>query len=194
MGPTRSREVVDQLLAHPLLDGGQVLGDSEVVLVSLLGGPDLAMAEVNRVMGEIKARCAHAQLIMGAALHDAFRERLAVMIIAAREAAAQSNLEGVRRGETEQLDTQLLDRFTTVRPSSRFVPPPPLLPPEKVQQMLARQGRAGARLRKLSSKMRQGQLPLEIVSKGRFDKSEPTIHKGEDLDVPTYIRRGVCLN
>jgi cell division protein FtsZ len=42
--------------------------------------------------------------------------------------------------------------------------------------------------------MRQGQLQLEIVSKGRFDKSEPTIHRGEDLDVPTYIRRGVPLN
>jgi hypothetical protein len=42
--------------------------------------------------------------------------------------------------------------------------------------------------------MRQGDLPLDIVSKGRFDKSEPTIHRGEDLDVPTYIRRGICLN
>jgi hypothetical protein len=37
-------------------------------------------------------------------------------------------------------------------------------------------------------------LPLEIVSKGRFEKSEPTIYHGEDLDVPTYIRRGVPLN
>jgi cell division protein FtsZ len=42
--------------------------------------------------------------------------------------------------------------------------------------------------------MRQAQLPLEIISKGRFDKSEPTIHMGEDLDVPTYIRRGISLN
>ena len=37
-------------------------------------------------------------------------------------------------------------------------------------------------------------LPLEIVSKGRFEKSEPTIYHGEDLDVPTYIRRGVPFN
>ena len=44
------------------------------------------------------------------------------------------------------------------------------------------------------SEMRQAQLPLAIISKGRFDKSEPTIHKGEDLDIPTYIRRGVALN
>jgi cell division protein FtsZ len=48
--------------------------------------------------------------------------------------------------------------------------------------------------RKKQTKMRQGQLPLEIISKGRFDKSEPTIHRGEDLDVPTYIRRGISLN
>jgi hypothetical protein len=36
-------------------------------------------------------------------------------------------------------------------------------------------------------------LPLDIISRGRFDKSEPTIYKGEDLDVPTYIRRGIPL-
>jgi hypothetical protein len=27
-----------------------------------------------------------------------------------------------------------------------------------------------------------------------FDKTEATIHNGEDLDIPTYIRRGVSLN
>jgi hypothetical protein len=46
----------------------------------------------------------------------------------------------------------------------------------------------------LPSGLSGGQLPLEIISKGRFDKSEPTIHKGADLDVPTSIRRGVSLN
>jgi cell division protein FtsZ len=43
-------------------------------------------------------------------------------------------------------------------------------------------------------RMRQGQLELDMINKGRFEKSEPTIHKGEDLDVPTFIRRGVVLN
>ena len=63
---------------------------------------------------------------------------------------------------------------------------------DEVQQLLAQQ--TGKPFRPPKSKMRQGMLPLEIVSKGRFDKSEPTIHHGEDLDVPTYIRRGVPLN
>jgi hypothetical protein len=37
-------------------------------------------------------------------------------------------------------------------------------------------------------------LPLEIVSKGRFENSKPTIHGGQDLDLPTYLRRNVPLN
>ena len=52
----------------------------------------------------------------------------------------------------------------------------------------------GARGKRKLPRMKQGQLPLEIVSKGRFAKSEPTIHQGQDLDVPTYIRRNMPLN
>jgi cell division protein FtsZ len=63
-----------------------------------------------------------------------------------------------------------------------------------MEQLLNRQNGGSRPRRGGGSKLKQTQLPLEIVSKGRFDKSEPTIHKGEDLDVPTYIRRGVALN
>jgi len=195
VGPTRSREVMDKLLAHPMLDGGQVLGESEAVLVSLIGGPDLTMAEVNRVMEQVNRQCEQAQVIMGAAIDEAFKDRLAVTVIAARtQAEPEAADEPEAVGSGEGLDEQLLPRSSTRRPGSRFVPPAPALPPDQVRQLLARQGRGGARQRKSSPRMRQSQLPLEIVSKGRFDKSEPTIHKGEDLDVPTYIRRGVPLN
>ena len=53
---------------------------------------------------------------------------------------------------------------------------------------------ARTRTRRGGSKAVQTQLPLTIISKGRFDKSEPTLHRGEDLDVPTFIRRGIALN
>ena len=194
MGPTRSREVMDKLLAHPMLDGGQMLGESEAVLVSLIGGPDLTMAEVNRVMEQVSRQCEHAQVIMGAAIDDTFTERLAVALVAARRNPEPEAEEIATAGSGEELGQQLLPRSTTMRPGSRFVPPAPTLPPDQLQQLLVKQSRGGSRQRKSSPKLRQTQLPLEIVSKGRFDKSEPTIHKGEDLDVPTYIRRGVALN
>jgi cell division protein FtsZ len=194
MGPTRSREVIDKLLAHPMLEGGQLLGESEAVLVSLTGGPDLTMAEINRVMEQINRHCEHANVIMGAAVEESFRDRLAVTLIAARKNADAADDEPASAPSAEQLDAQLLNPAATAHPGSRFVPPPPTLPPDQLQQMFARQGGRGSRGRKASPKMLQSQLPLEIISKGRFDKSEPTIHKGEDLDVPTYIRRGVALN
>jgi cell division protein FtsZ len=192
-GATRSREVVDKLLSHPMLDGGKMLAESETVLVSLMSGPDLTMVEVNRVMEEINRRCEHAQVIMGAALDENFRERLAVTLIAARKDPERAQRLSRERPGDEELETQLLSRAAAPRPGSRFVPPPPAMPADQMEQMLNRQN-GGGRPKRGSSKMRQSQLPLEIVSKGRFDKSEPTIHKGEDLDVPTYIRRGVALN
>jgi cell division protein FtsZ len=197
-GATRSREVMDKLFAHPMLDGGKTLAESDAVLVSLTGGPDLTMAEVHRVMEHINGKCERAQVVMGAAIDEAFRERLAITLIAVRRGDA--HVDKVESPEQEpahsdarssdDLSTHLLNQENGARPHSRFVAPAPSLPQEKMEQLAARQTRS----RKNPSKMRQGQLPLEIISKGRFDKSEPTIHKGEDLDVPTYIRRGVALN
>jgi cell division protein FtsZ len=193
IGATRSREAMDKLLAHPMLDGGQLLAESDAVLVSLIGGPDLTMTEVNRVMGEIQGRCDGAHVMMGAAIDEKFCERLAITVIVARKGEAPEENERVRM-KPEELETQLLSRTGTAKPKSRLVPPAPELSPDKVEQLLSKQRPAGTRGRKTSAKMRQGQLPLEIISKGRFDKSEPTIHMGEDLDVPTYIRRGISLN
>jgi cell division protein FtsZ len=38
--------------------------------------------------------------------------------------------------------------------------------------------------------VKQEVLQFEPVSRGRFEKSEPTIVEGHDLDVPTVLRKG----
>jgi cell division protein FtsZ len=38
------------------------------------------------------------------------------------------------------------------------------------------------------AKAKQETLQFESTTRGRFDKSEPTIVEGEDLDVPTFLR------
>jgi cell division protein FtsZ len=40
----------------------------------------------------------------------------------------------------------------------------------------------------------QETMQFEPVSRGRFEKSEPTIIDGQDLDVPTFLRKGVPKN
>ena len=202
-GDNRAQQALEQLLTHPLLESGQVLGDADTVLVSIVGGKDLGMGEVNRLMEQINRHCENAHMIMGAAIDEKYSNRLAVTLVASRRAtetpepaAPQRRMQipgdraaGEKALSAADFDTEMINRSATARPASRFVAPPPELTDARAEQMLGKQGR-----RRKSKPMRQGQLPLEIISKGRFEKSEPTIHHGEDLDVPTYIRRGVALN
>jgi cell division protein FtsZ len=46
-----------------------------------------------------------------------------------------------------------------------------------------------ARSAATAARERQEQMQFEPVNRGRFEKSEPTIIDGQDLDVPTFMRR-----
>jgi cell division protein FtsZ len=177
------------------------LAEAETLLVSLLGGPDLTMADVNRVMSDLNEHCPKSRIIMGAAVDESFRDRLAVTIIAtgrpplvaAKPAPTKTGKAGTPAA-MPGFETELLHPTKPERPSSRHVPPAPELSLEQREQILAQQTGKRGPVRKPGPRMKQSTLPLDIVNKGRFDKSEPTIHRGEDLDLPTYVRRGVALN
>ncbi len=220
-GDNRARDVVAKILANPLLDQGKALTEANTILVSLVGGSDMTMADVNRVMEGLTRETDTGQIIMGAAIDPAFQGSLGLTLVVTRTAPSLKELEadgseqesaGIESGQvpsagenrlsgpvpTEcatppEIETAFFEDNSTPRPPSRFVPPAPQLTPQKKAEMLTQQGRSSP-TRKVVSKFKQQQLPLEIVSRGRFEKSEPTIHRGEDLDVPTYVRRGVALN
>ena len=201
-GDNRSHEVIEKLLTHPFLECGQTLAEADAVLVSLAGGPDLTMAEVNRVMEKINRQCENAHIIMGAGIHESYTGRLSVTLVASRpkardeRRASRASSAGQKEAAeaTQNQEHEIYNPTPAPRPASRYVPPAPTLSAQQTEQLLTTQHSGGSRSRKKAGAMRQSTLPLEIVSKGRFEKSEPTIHQGEDLDVPTYIRRGVALN
>ncbi len=182
-GPARSRDAVEKLLKHPLLDDGRALGDADAVLVSVTGGKDLTMAEVGRVMEQIGRHCDRAQIIMGAAIDATMKNSLSVILIAAKNSAPKTEKTAAPENP-ESVNMGISQRRSSDAPAGA-----PLTLDQR-EQTISRHSRA----RRDKSKMLQTQLPLAIVSKGRFDKSEPTIFRGEDLDIPTYIRKGVPLN
>ena len=205
-GASRGRDVVEKLLASPLLERGQSLIEADDVLVSILGGPDLTLTEIHNVMDQIRRHAEHAHLIMGAAVDEEFTDRLAVTLIASSGADGLISRISSHRGEIQgaapeassgpaplELHRHLLNPDDTARPRSRFVAPAPDMSEEQKQELLAQQ-RSGPGHSRRSPRWSQGQLPLEIISRGRFEKSEPTLYRGQDLDVPTYVRRGVALN
>lgn len=201
-GDGRAREVVEKLLANPLLESGQMLAEADALLISIVGGPDLVMAEVNRVMEQFNRLAENAQVVMGAAVTPEMTGLLKVTAIASRKAEsakeppAESKPNALMPEPGGELGAAFFDSSSPQRPPSRFVAPAPELTPDRAEELLSKSATNGGRSRsgKAATRWRQGQLPLEVVSKGRFEKVEPTIHEGEDLDVPTYIRRGIPLN
>jgi len=173
-GENRATEVINKLLAHPLIENGHGLAETAGALVSIAAS-NLTMNEVTRIMEQITRHCEQAHVIMGASIDESFGDRLSVTLVASRRESA-ANEEPPAHSRME------------VPSNARFTNP---APPPAVQLP---NGHGHGRGRKSSSRLRQTQLPLEILSKGRFEKSEPTLHQGQDLDVPTYIRRGVALN
>jgi cell division protein FtsZ len=75
-------------------------------------------------------------------------------------------------------------------------PPPPVDPaPNKPEPIVSPPHKTPVKEAKLSTEKsvqaKQEVLQFEAVTRGRFEKSEPTIVEGEDLDVPTYLRKNI---
>ena len=90
-------------------------------------------------------------------------------------------------------------------PPQKIVAPTPVQPVEQpIEQVFAQEGERSQRVPKPDPKpkppptkkpeAKQETLQFEPVSRGRFEKSEPTIIDGQDLDVPTFLRKGVPKN
>jgi len=192
----RAGAVVEELLAHPRLQNGKLLGEAETVAVSLLGAQDLRMADVNHVMQELGRHWHGTSQLMSASVGSEAQGPLGALLLVVTQEAAQaaSRLTAPHGGtkplsESSAFDTHYLSATGEGQATPRFSTSPPA-----TSTASASRPRGGRNRGNNASRLRQGQLPLDIANKGRFEKSEPTIHKGEDLDVPTFIRRGVVLN
>jgi cell division protein FtsZ len=179
-GENRARAAAEQLVVHPLTDNGALLAEATTVVVSIVAGPGFSMAEVHDVMERVSRAAESAHIVMAATIDECLGETLTITLIGARGEVvdgAPSRLAGLLASEATKSVPLAAD--TSKVPGATEA--------EKSAPVQPSRGRKPGR-------MRQGQLPLEIVSRGRFEKSEPTIRHGQDLDVPTYIRRGVALN
>lgn len=210
-GAHRAKEVVEKLFANPLLDGGEALSEADALLVSLMGGPSLTMAEVNRVMDQINRQCESAHLIMGAAIEEALGDRLTVTLVASRRPSPAAVVPPPADSGTSESapvprmasDFDLLGTAIASKPVTRTegVAPAPQRSPVAVavaepESLIAPPAVAVSRTWRPRKKAKavHPELGLETVTTGPFQNSEPTRHHGVNLDVPTFVRRGMPMN
>ncbi|MEI8292901.1 MAG: cell division protein FtsZ [bacterium] len=173
-GGNRAHEALEQALRSPLLDHGRLVHDAEKVLVHLSGPRSLTFAEVAAIMQEISKNTSPAALL-----------HLGVGVVRDDSAPLVITLIGQtgRVGRLEPSTPVVVPATTSATASALFpedtitsTPPAPQTP-------------AAGQLKTSAPKIKQEDLPLEPIARGRFEKVEPTIVEGEDLDVPTFLRR-----
>jgi cell division protein FtsZ len=214
----RAHDALTQALKNPLMDRGRILADAARVLVQVAGGPGMTLSEVEILMQELGRHVnEQTQILFGAAVDGRLGDRLSVTIISSLTAdedlipqPAQS-VQGSASTmppvwEQSQEIPPNIDVEPEPMPMEAFQPaetipidePPPVEPvlnkPEPIVSTLhttpapVKQDKPST---EKSVQAKQEVLQFEPVTRGRFEKSEPTIVEGEDLDVPTYLRKNI---
>ncbi len=204
-GPERAQLALEGLLAHPLLAKGETLRRAEAVLVNFSADGSLGMGETRRIMDELIRLSDGARVVVGASLNETAGETLKVTVIAStRQLVLHESREDPPAGRPPasmpapiplvMRDLPAAEAAVEAGPArtSRFLTPPaPELTPELTESLFGQQVGKGRGGRK---KPQQSQLPFEVITKGRFEKCEPTVRRGNNLDQPTFLRRGITLN
>lgn len=173
-GGNRAHEALEQALRSPLLDRGRLLHEAKKVLVHLSGPRSLTFAEVAAIMQEISKNTSPTSLLhLGVSVS---RDESAPLIVTLIGHCGTST------------DTEKAAPLPTAEPLRSN---PPALFAEEVSPSRPPTPTASEQpaSKASSPKVKQEDLPLEPIARGRFEKVEPTIVEGEDLDVPTFLRR-----
>jgi cell division protein FtsZ len=165
-GPDKARQATQALLASPLLEHGNVIAQSDAFLLNILGGPDLALLDVQQVMSQIQQVARRdAKIFMGATVDEDWKGRLMVTVLAAEHWVAATPL----------------------------IKKPIVAPPLPEEEMVVASTLPSNSAAQSDVVPAQKELVFEARDRGRFDRVEPTLYQGEDLDVPTFVRRGIKI-
>jgi cell division protein FtsZ len=197
-GANRLHEALEKALKSPLLTlpgKGSALKESPMILLLLRGAKDISFAEVQSVVGEIERIAGeNCQIKVGVHSDGSPGSVLEVHLLASSGGVVRKPArehEPVVSRETENPDKSVVGlpgAGAVSHSSGQGGDEGTLFPvPTKV---FTKTGKKSV----TASKQTQGTLDLDTVQRGRFDKSEPTIVAGEDLDVPTFLRKGIKLN
>ncbi len=166
-GAAKAMTAVSELMKSPLLDRGRVLSQSGALMVSISGGTDLTLVDVQKIMSQLTTLAKPGvKLFMGATVDESWQNRIALTVLAAESWG----------GETGKV----------VRPVAGA---------EKKEEAPAGETKSGIRPPVIApARAIQPSLNFDSGDKGRFKNVEPTIYGGEDLDIPTFVRRGIKLS
>jgi cell division protein FtsZ len=186
-------EAIEGVKLCPLLATPEFARKADRLLVNIVGGTDLTLPKVNEIMTAVTEQFGRdSHVIMGAVIDEDMQGKVEIVVLGTSDIGGRAG--GVRRPSTLARPTRALTP-AAVRASGETVSAEtetPAVPAAKAASAVAATGGA------------PGELPLppvaqdefsfnEVESRGHFDKTDRNLFEGQDLDVPTYLRKGIKL-
>ena len=209
----RAHEALTRALKSPLMDKGKMLADCQSVVIHIAGGPDLTVQEITTLMEEFNRHVGDdTRIDFGVGTDAKLGRRLCVTIISSTGAPvaaaapvtrpapsrAPAPAEATRAAAPVAPEIPGEDFADDIHSDASDAEPEPVAPvkaaPAKAAPAPAAQTYRKAPVEKTAAAKKEEkaeQMTLEPANRGRFEKSEPTIVDGQDLDVPTFLRKNL---
>ena len=198
-GDNRAHEALAHALRNPLMHRGKLLEDASNLLVYVSGAGNLTLAEVEVLMTELNRHIADdTRILLGTGIDLRLGSKMSVTLISslgnekASTVAKPTQIPLVVLAQNDLLDEieEAEQEPTHPEPGEETLPvaakvaPPNPRPRPRLEPVVA------SVPAEKSVQVKQEVLQFEPISRGRFEKSEPTIVEGHDLDIPTVLRKG----
>lgn len=193
-GENAVAEAIDAVKLCPLLATPEFARKADRLLVNIVGGTDLTLPKVNEIMTAVNEQFGRdSHVIMGAVIDEDMQGKVEIVVLGTSDIGARAG-SAARRPSTLARPTRAIPQ-PALRPAGE-------LPIETESFVPAEPSAKPAPAAKVSSK--SAELPLapvaqdefafnEVESRGHFDKTDRNLFEGQDLDVPTYLRKGIRL-
>lgn len=182
-GENAVNEALESLKLCPLLATPEFSRKADRLLVNIVGGTDLTLPKVNELMTAVTEQFGReSHIIMGAVIDESFQNRVEVCVLGTSDLGGR--VSAPRRTPT---------RATTTRTTQDTMKTPhTAVPAEGVTVGTAEAPAKAAAVVEEPRPVAQNEFGFgEIETRGQFDKTDRTMFEGQDLDVPTYLRKGI---
>lgn len=174
-------DALEDLYICPLLHLGDRPAQLDRILVNVIGGADLGIAKVNEIMTQVTKRFGSREdIVFGAVIDESRSQSLELCILGKAEMDAPSAVEA----EAPE------------KPATKTITTGLGLETEIAQDTKAPKPVHKSKLRKKKSvDVSQDEFTFIDVEaqRGYFDKTDRNDYNDEDLDVPTFMRRGIKI-
>ncbi len=196
-GENAVADAIESLKLCPLLHTPEFSRKADRLLVNIVGGTDLTLPKVNEIMTAVTDQFGRdSHVIMGAVIDESLQNQVEICVLGTTDLGTR----GVSPRRTNPAIRASRHAGSPVATSSNVTSATAETPTSPLSSAVSASPRgttpsvAELPLNLHTSKPAQDEFLFgEVERRGFFDKTDRNLFEGQDLDVPTYLRKGIKI-